>query len=436
MSSELIGWMGIGAMILLLLLRVPVAFVMGTVGLLGYAALSGVNPALQVAGMVPYSSIASYSFSVIPLFIIMGHFAHHAGFVSEVFRTARAWLGGSRGGLINATIAAGAAFGAACGSGLASCAILSKITIPEMRKAGVQTSLACGTAAAVGPLAQMIPPSILMVIYGIITETSVGKLLIAGILPGLLLAFGFMTMTYFRIRRNPQLAPMLDKGISWNQRFLSLKGVWGIAVLAALIIGGIYTGTFTPAEAGGCGAFGAFILGITLRKLTWERIRESLVDTARITGMVFLIIACSFIFSYFLSISRIPFNISEFLTQLPVSPLAILIGVMVFYLFLGMFIDMVAGMFITLPIIFPAMVSLGFDPIWFGVLIVMQCEIALITPPFGINLFIVRGVIEDVELMDVIRGVIPYLLVDIIVLALYVAFPQIALFLPQRMLGK
>ena len=435
MGSEAIGWMGIGLTILLLLLRVPVAFVMGFVGLLGYGTVSGLVPALQVSGMVPYSSVATYSFSVIPLFIIMGHFAHHAGFVTDLFRTTRLWLGRTSGGLIHATIVAGAAFGAACGSGLASCAMLSKIAIPEMRKAGVDTRFACGTAASVGPLAQMIPPSILMVIFGIITETSVGKLLIAGIFPGLLLAFGFMLMTYIRVKKNPGLAPPLAEKIPWKVKISSIKGIWGIAVLAILIIGGIYTGMFTPTEAGACGAFGAFVLAIALRKLDRLKIRDSLLDTARVTGMVFLIIACSFIFSYFLSITRIPFTVSEFLTQLPLPPIAILLGVMAFYLFLGMFIDMVAGMFITLPIIFPAMVGLGYDPIWFGVLIVMQCEIALITPPFGINLFIVKGIVEDVEMTDIIMGAIPFLLIDLVVLILYISFPQIALFLPQRMAG-
>ncbi len=436
MTPEQIGILGMGAMILLLALRVPVAFVMATVGFLGYAAVSGWTAAFKVAGMVPYSAIATYGFSVVPLFLIMGSFLSRAGLVSDLFRMARMWVGNIPGGLVHATIVAGSLFGAASGSGLAATTVLSTVCVPEMRKGGVDKVLACGTVASVGPIDQMIPPSILMVIYCIITGASLGKLLIAGILPGLLLAFGFMVLTYFRVKRNPELAPLLGEKISWRDRFYSLKNIWGIGLLAVLVLGGIYTGAFTPIEAGAVGACGAFFLAVITRGQNWKEIAQSLLDAAKVTGGIFLIISSAFIFGYFLSITRIPTGVSEFITGLQIAPMGVLIGVMIMYLIIGMFVDMIAALFITLPVIFPAMMKLGFDPIWFGVLIVMQCEIALISPPFGLSLFIVKGIVKDVTLNEVIQGIFPFFLVDLLVLAIYIAFPQIALFLPQMMMGK
>jgi len=436
MSPEQIGMLGMGGMLLLLALRVPVAFAMAIVGFLGYAAVSGWTAGFKVIGMVPYTAIATYGFSVVPLFLIMGSFLSRAGMVSDLFRMARLWIGNIPGGLVHATIIAGALFGAASGSGLASTTVLSTVCIPEMRKRGVDKILACGTVASVGPIAQMIPPSILMVIYCIITGTSLGKLLIAGILPGLLLALGFMFLTYLRVKKNPGLAPLLVEKVNWAERFSSLKNAWGVVLVAVMVLGGIYTGVFTPIEAGAVGACGAFLLAITARGRSWVGLAQSLLDAAKVTGGIFLIIAGAFIFGYFLTITRIPTLVSEFITGMPIQPLGILISVMIMYLIIGTFVDMVAALFITLPVIFPAMMKLGFDPIWFGVLIVMQCEIALISPPFGLSLFIVKGVVKDVTLNEVIKGIFPFFIVDLIILALYIAFPQIALFLPQQMMGK
>ena len=436
MEPQTIGWIGVTIMFLLMALRVPVAFSMALVGFLGYAAVSGWTPALKVIGMVPYSSIATYGFSVVPLFLIMGSFASRAGLVDDLFKMARLWVGKIPGGLVHATIVAGSAFAAASGSGIAATTVLATVCVPEMRKGGVDKVLACGTVAAVGPIDQMIPPSILMVIYCIITGASLGKLLIAGILPGLLLAAGFMVLTYIRVKRNPRLAPLLEEPVTWKERFISLKNIWGILVLAVLVLGGIYSGTFTPNEAGAIGAFGAFLMAILTKGQNWSEIGQSLLDAARVTAMIFLIIASAFIFGYFLAVTRIPTDFSAFITGLQMAPILILIAVMIMYLIIGMFVDMVAALFITLPIIFPAMMKLGFDPIWFGVLIVMQCEIALIHPPFGLSLFIVKGVVKDVTMNEVIIGILPFLFVDMVVLVLYIAFPQISLFLPHMMLGK
>lgn len=436
LSPEQTGLLGLLGMLLLLALRVPVAFAMGIGGFLGYAAISGWTAAFNVAGMVPYSAIATYGFSVVPLFLIMGSFLSRAGLVTDLFKMAKLWVGNIPGGLVHATIIAGALFGAASGSGLAATSVLTTVCVPEMRKGGVDKLLACGCVAAVGPVAQMIPPSILMVIYCIITGASLGKLLIAGIFPGLLLAGGFMIMVYLLVKKNPNLAPLLKENVTWRRRFSSLKNAWSIVVLGGLVLGGIYTGIFTPTEAGAVGACGAFIMAISSPKRNLADLAQSLLDAAKVTGTIFLIIAGAFIFGYFLSITRIPKLVSEFITSLNLSPLGILTGVMIMYLILGMFVDMVAALFITLPIIFPAMVNLGFDPIWFGVLIVMQCEIALISPPFGLSLFIVKGIIKDLTINEVIRAILPFFVVDLIVLTIYIAFPQIALFLPQTMLGK
>ncbi len=436
MSPEQVGILGLGAMLLLLALRVPVAFSMALVGFLGYGLVSGWPAANKVAAMVPYTAIATYGFSVVPLFLIMGSFLSRAGLVSDLFRMARLWLGNIPGGLVHATIVAGSLFAAASGSGLAATTVLATVCVPEMRKGGVDKVLACGTVASVGPIDQMIPPSILMVIYCIITGASLGKLLIAGILPGALLAFGFMVLTYFRVKRNPHLAPLLEEKVTWKERLYSIRSVWGIVLLAVLVLGGIYTGAFTPIEAGAVGACGAFLLAIITRGQRWGEIGQSLLDAAKVTGTIFLIISGAFIFGYFLAITRLPTLVSEFITGLPISPIGILLAVMIMYLIIGMFVDMVAALFITLPVIFPAMMKLGFDPIWFGVLIVMQCEIALISPPFGLSLFIVKGVVKDVTMGEVIRGIFPFFIVDLIVLGLYIAFPRIALFLPQMMMGK
>jgi tripartite ATP-independent transporter DctM subunit len=238
------------------------------------------------------------------------------------------------------------------------------------------------------------------------------------------------------VKRNPSLAPLLGEKVSWKEKIRSLTNAWGIVLLAVLVLGGIYTGAFTPIEAGAVGACGALILALATKGQNWFELAQSLLDAAKVTATIFLIICGAFIFGYFLAITRIPAVVSEFITGLNVSPLGILIGVMIMYLIIGMLVDMVAALFVTLPIIFPAMMKLGFDPIWFGVLIVMQCEIALISPPFGLSLFIVKGVVKDVTMKEVIQGIFPFFIVDLIVLALYIAFPQIALFLPQQMMGK
>lgn len=425
----------LGVLLVLLLLRVPVAYLFALTGLVGYMLISGSKAAFNMAGMTMFSSISLYGFSVVPMFLLMGYFAFHAGIISSLFDSAKKWVGHVPGGLAQATVIGGAGFGAVSGSGLASTATLARITIPEMIRSGVDPRLAYGVVASAGPLAQMIPPSIMMVMYAIIAEQPIGKLLIAGIMPGLLTATVYMLLIYVMVKRQPNLAPSIPK-VPWKERFRSLNQLYAFGILGISIIAGIYTGFFTPNEAGAVGAFVALLLLIFMGKFNMNVLKNSVLETVKTTSMVFLIVASSFVFGYFLGITRIPTNISEFLTNLPVPAHVILIGIIIMYLILGMFVDMLAAMFLTLPIILPAVEALGFDMVWFGVLMVFLAEVALVTPPFGISLFIIKGTIPESDLKDIIRGSLPFIAADLVVIALLVLFPEIVTFLPNLMKGS
>jgi C4-dicarboxylate transporter DctM subunit len=428
-----IGYIMLAAMVVVLFMGLPVAFGLLLVGIMGYWLLGGFDRTLTILGIVPYEKVSSYTLSVVPLFILMGHLAYQAGFAASMYNTAQKWIGHLPGSAAQATVLGGAAFGAACGSGLASCATLGKICIPVMRKLGIDDKLALGSVAAVGGLAQMIPPSILMVIYAVITDQSVAKLLIAGILPGLVAAGCYMVLIYGMVKRNPRLAPVPLKRVSWKERIIALKDSWGIAMLTVIVMGGIYSGVFTPTEAGALGASGAFFLGLATGRLKLKNFIEAIMESTKTTAMIFLIIATAMVFGNFLGISRIPATLSDFILGLQVPRFVILLTVLVLYIVAGMFIDMLAFAFLTLPILYPAMVSLGYDPLWFGVITVFMFELALITPPFGLNLFILRGMVPGITMGDVIRGSIPFILMDLVILAIYVAFPQLSTWLPSLM---
>jgi tripartite ATP-independent transporter DctM subunit len=416
----------------LMLIGVPVALSLAAMGFMGYCLLGGLGPALHVMGIIPFGSVAMYSLTVIPLFIFMGNLAHYAGFGTDIFRAARTWMGGIPGGLAQATIAGCTAFGAVSGSGLATCAMMAKIAIPEMIKNGYDLRLAIGTVASAGPIAQMIPPSILFVIYAIITEQSVGKLLMAGILPGILESLIFMVTVYILVKRDPKRAPII-KGTILKDKIKALRGAWTVGLLAIIIIGGIYSGIFTPTEAGGVAAFSTLLLGLLLGRLKGNLIWMSLKDSIGVTGMIFFIQVGAFIFGTFLAISQIPPKIAQFVTTLAYPPLVILIIIMIVYLILGCLIDNIANLFLTLPITVPIIKSLGYDPIWFGVLIVLHCETALITPPYGLNLFLIKGILKDVTMKDILIGVFPFVFANMVTMAVLIAFPQIALYIPNKM---
>jgi tripartite ATP-independent transporter DctM subunit len=432
MDPVTIGWGCIVLLLILLALGVPVAFALAASGFVGYWVLGGGTGALSVMGVVPYGNLAKYAFTVIPLFLLMGNIAYHAGFGSDIFRAARYSVGRIHGGLAQATVTGCAAFGAACGSGLATCAMMTKLAIPEMLRYGYNRKIAIGSVAAAGTIAQMIPPSILMVLYGIITEQSIGKMLIAGIIPGLIAAANYMIMIYVRARLNPALAAPL-KGVSLWETFFNIKDAWTVALLAFIVMGGIYTGFFTPTEAGGTAAFSAMALALAMKRLKLRGFYDAILDTVRINSMILLIMAGAYIFGTLLAISQVPTVISTFLTESGAPRFVILLGILFMYIVLGTFLDMVAAMFLTLPIVFPSIVILGYDPIWFGVIMVHMCEIALITPPYGLNLFVIKGAVEGASTNEIIRGIVPFLLMDLITLAIYVLFPEVALFLPSKM---
>jgi len=434
LSPELIGCIGVIGLLILLFLKIPIAYVLAFVGFIGYWLISGLSQAMSITGMTFYSTIASYGFSVVPLFLIMGYFAFHTGMITNLFSAARKGIGHIPGGLALATIAGGAGFGAVSGSGIASTATLARVTIPEMVKGGVDRKLAYGVVASAGPLAQMIPPSIMMVMYAIIAEQPVGALLIGGILPGVLTALAYMMMVYIRVKINPSLAQPVKRA-SWGERISSLNGLKGFLFLGIIIIVGIYTGIFTPTEAGAVGAFVAFLMLLFQKKLAKAALRDSIIETVKTTSMVFFIVASAFLFGNFLGITRLPTHISTFLTELPVPPIIILIGIVIMYLILGMFIDMLAAMFLTLPIILPAIEALGFDLVWFGVLLVFLAEVALVTPPFGISLFIIKGTQENSDYKEIVQGCMPFIFVDLVMIALFIAFPWIITFLPSLMGG-
>lgn len=433
MDASTIGWLSIALLFILLSLRVPVAFVLYSVGLLGAILILGTGPGLKLVALVPYSSIAKYSFTVVPLFILMGHLFENAGFTKELFDTARKWLGNFTGGLLHATVAAAAVFGAACGSGIASCATITKVAVPGMLEQGVDRKLAFGTVGSVGTIAQMIPPSILMVIYGIITGTPIAKLLVAGVFPGIITAISYMVLISIKVKRNPDLCPPMETKVSLKEKVISINKIWSVAVIIVVIIGGIYTGKFTPTEAGGMGAFAALLLGLVTKRVGLHKIKDSLYETSKTTGMVYLIVSGAFVFGYLLSMSRIPHDISTYLGSLDVNRYYILGMILFMYIILGCFMDVLPTLIITLPIVFPAMMGLGFDPIWFGILVIKITELGMITPPFGLNLFVIKGIIPDASFKEIVLGILPFIVVEIVVLVILVSFPQISLFLPMRM---
>jgi tripartite ATP-independent transporter DctM subunit len=434
MDPLTMGLLGLGAIFVLILLGMRIAFATALVGFVGLWVMKDMSVAGKVVGFLCHGIVAHYSLSVIPLFIIMGYYAFYAGLTDDIFFTARQWIGHLPGGIAIATVFGCAGFAACTGASTASAAIMGRVAIPEMKKYGYHPRLAAGVVAASGTLASLIPPSVILVIYGIITEQSIGALLIAGFIPGIVSAAIYAAMIYTRVKIHPELG-IPQPGVSLRAKFIALKGTWGVLVLIVLIIGGIYSGVFTPTEAGGAGAFGAFLMALSMRRLTKERLKESLLETGRTTIMIFAIIVGVLIFVRFLALTGLPNTFTQFVLDLPIPPGLILVLILCIYVFLGMFLDAIGMMMLTLPMVFPAVTGLGYDPIWFGIIIVKMCEICLITPPVGLNCYIVRSVAPDIPLEEIFRGILPFLAMDILTVALLIAVPQIITFLPYRMLG-
>lgn len=426
------GIIGLGVLFVLIVLGMRIAFATTLLGFAGLWIMKDMNVAGNVIGFLVHGIVAHYTFSVIPLFIIMGYYAYYAGLTDDIFQTARAWVGHLPGGLAVATVLGCAGFAACTGASTASAAIMGKVAIPEMEKYGYHPRLAAGVVAASGTLASLIPPSVILIIYGIITEESIGTLLIAGFIPGIVSAFIYGSMIYARVKISPELGKP-QPPVPWTGRIKALKGTWGVLVLITLIIGGIYTGIFTPTEAGGAGAFGAFLMALAMRRLTFARLKESLLETGRSTIMIFMIITGVLIFVRFLALTTLPLTFTEFIIGLPFNRYVILCLILSLYIFLGMFLDAIGMLMLTVPVVFPAVTGLGFDPIWFGIILVKMCEICLITPPVGLNCYIVRSVAPHIPLEEIFRGIFPFLAMDILTVTLFIVFPSIITWLPSTM---
>jgi tripartite ATP-independent transporter DctM subunit len=433
MTPLAVGYIGIAVLVIMLFSGIHIAVVMGLIGFLGIVYLSGWEPALSVLGAVPYSAFGNVDLSVAPLFILMGSFCFHAGLSRDLFDTVHKWLGHFRGGLAMATVGACAGFAAVSGSSLATAATMGTVALPEMRRYKYDPALATGSVAAGGTIGILIPPSVILIIYAVLTEQSVGKLFLAGFIPGVLEAIFYIGVIVVICKIKPSMGPPGPKS-SFLEKIISLKGTWVVILLFILVIGGLYLGVFSPTEAAGVGAGGAFIFALARGRLNWQNFKESLISTTKTTAMIFTILVGAMIFGYFLAITRLPFELADFIGTLPVNRYVIIILILVLYLFLGCVMDAMGMILLTVPILFPVAASLGFNPIWFGIIIVRVFEMASITPPVGMNVFVLKGVAKDVPLGTIFRGIIPFLIADFFHVTLLVAVPQVALFLPNLMM--
>lgn len=432
MDASTVAVLGFITLFTLMLLRVPVGMAMGLVGVSGFAYLVGSGPAFKIVGHTSMRTVTDYTFGVIPMFLLMGAFVTNSGMSQELFRAANAFLGHRKGGLGIATIAACGGFAAISGSSVATAATFSTVAYPEMRRYGYPQSFATGVVAAGGTLGAMLPPSTVLAVYGIITEQDIGKLFIAGVLPGILAASMYMmTVTIIGIAR-PGFLPSAPRK-SWAERWAALRDVWATLLLFIFVIGGMYGGLFTPTEAGGMGAGGAFLIGVLRGRLKGEDIRRSLLQATRTAAAVFTVLIGALLFGYFLTVTQTPQHVTEFLTGLGIGKYGVLVLIMLMYLVLGCLMDSLAMVILTVPIIFPVIKELGFDPIWFGIIIVMTVELGLIHPPVGMIVFVIKSVVQDVDFSTIFRGVIPFIITDLIRLVILIAFPIIALWLPSHM---
>jgi len=431
-SPELIGLIGIGILLVLFALRMLVGVSMLMVGFLGYCYLASPKAGLTKLGIDPFVTASNYSLSVVPLFILMGMILSYGGLGRDLYRAVDTWLGHLRGGMAMATIGACAGFAAVSGSTTATAATMATVALPEMKRYGYKDSLATACVAAGGTLGILIPPSIILILYGIITLEPIGKLLIAGILPGILQTILFMGTVYIQVRRNPDIAPLRAEA-AFSEKLTSLKKVWPVLAIFILAVGGIYLGVFTPTEAGAVGAFGAFIFSMAAGHLNKDSLVGALDQAARTTAMIFLIVIGATVFGQFLAVTKIPFELSAFVAGLGISRYLIMAIILFLFIALGCFMEGIAILVLTMPIIHPLIIDLGFNGVWFGVIIIIMLNIGLVTPPVGLNVYITAGVAKDVPLQTIFRGVIPLWLAMIVCAALLVAFPQIATFLPNLM---
>ncbi|TAM42688.1 MAG: TRAP transporter permease [Burkholderiaceae bacterium] len=432
MSNDMVALIGFAVLFLLMLARVPVGMAMGLVGVTGYSYIVGSGPAMKLVSLTSMRTVTDYTFGVIPMFMLMGAFVSTSGLSKEMFRAADAFIGHLRGGLGIATIVACGGFAAICGSSVATAATFSVVAYPEMRRFGYPKSFSTGVIAAGGTLGAMLPPSTVLVVYAILTEQDIGKLFMAGILPGLLAMAMYVITINLIVKFKPDLLPAGERE-PWRERVHALKTVWAPLTLFIFVIGGLYGGFFTPTEAGGVGASGAYLLGVMRGKLDRKKTRQALLQATRTTAAVFTVLIGALLFGYFLTITQAPQKLTEFLTGLGIGRYGVLALMMVTFLILGSLMDAMAMIILTVPIVFPVITAMGFDPIWFGIIIVMTVELGLIHPPVGMNVFVIKSVVKEVSFSTIFKGVLPFIITDILRLVILIAFPIIALWLPQHM---
>jgi tripartite ATP-independent transporter DctM subunit len=429
-----IGIIGACGLVVLVFLGVRVYIAAAAVGLAGLVAMIGWDSGAGMVGTIPHSKSISYTLSVLPMFILIGFLAFHAGLTEKLFDAATKWLGWVPGGLAVATVMAATGFAAVSGASTATAAVFSRVAVPDMLKAGYDKRLAAGVVAAGGTLATLIPPSAILVIYAIIVEESVGRLLIAGFLPGIVsaLVYGALIVTMAKI--NPSLGRPI-RGFTWTQRWKSVPGTFPIIAVVVIIFSAMYFGWATPTEAGALGAFVVFVLAL-VHGMRWNGLREALLESAKLTVMIFSIIWGVLIFVRFLGFAGLPEAFAMWVVSLDVPPIMVMICILLFYVVLGMFMDAIGMLLLTLPVVYPAVIALGYDPIWFGIVVVKMAEICLITPPIGLNCFVVNAVRPDIPLTTVFRGIAPFFVADVATVGLFLAFPEIILWVPRLMMGS
>ena len=433
MTAALIGF---AVLLLLVFLRMPIAFAMGVVGFVGFAALVDWNwlVAMSMASRRVMDTTMDYGLSVVPLFILMGNLVTRAGLSSELYAASNAFLGHRRGGLAMATIVACGGFSAICGSSLATAATMAKVAMPSMRRYGYSDELATASIASGGTLGILIPPSVILVIYGLLTETSIRELFAAGFIPGLIGVLLYLAAVQFVVWRRPSAGPRGERA-DWPARLLALKGVWATLLLFAAVMGGIYGGVFTPTEAAGVGAGGAFLIALARGALSWSALFDVLADTARTTATLFLVLIGALIFSNFVNRAGLPDGLRDLVTSFDVPAIVVILLILLVYIVLGCVFESLSMLLLTVPIFFPLVQSMGFDLVWFGIIVVVVTEISLITPPVGLNVFVLSGVLQNVKTSVIFRGVTPFWCVDILRLALLVFVPGLSLYLPRLFYG-